>query len=152
MVKMLYWMCKEADCHPNTMQIYHVVLRNFSGFEGFSPMEIFEKSALSQFSMPPSKDEVVNKWQEQIHVQFKEDEKVLKPLITMFKKQNAEQLLTEYTPSSDMSEDQFLFKKFKECMEVKMFPDEQTQQCYIAEFKKYFDRKFEGKVRHFVRV
>lgn len=151
MVKMLYWMCKEADCHPNKMQIEHVVLRNFSGFdnEGFAPMEIFEKSALSQLSMPPSKDKMVKKWREELHARFiKEDEKVLKPLITKFKEQNAEQLLKEYTSSSDMSEDQFLSKKFKECMKVKKFPDEQTQQRYIAEFKKYFDQKFEGKVRH----
>ena len=62
---MLYWMCKKADCRPNKMQIYHVVLRNFSGLEGFSPIEFFEKSAVSQFSMPPSKDEVFNKWQGQ---------------------------------------------------------------------------------------
>ena len=113
-------------------------------------MEIFEKSALSQFPMPPSKDEVVNNWKKQIHDQFVEENlEVLKPLITKFKEQNAEQLLTEYTPSSYMS-DQFLFQNFRKCMEVKMFPEEQTQQCYIAEFKKYFDQKFEGEVRHFV--
>ena len=140
-------MCKEADCHPNTMQIDHVVLRNFSGFEGFSPMEIFEKSALSHFPMPPSKDEVVKKWQEQIHAQFKEDKKALKPLITMFKEQNDDLLNGEYTQSNGMSKDQFVFKKFKECMEVKKFPDEQTQQCYVTEFDKYFDQKFEKKVR-----
>ena len=75
-------MCKEANCHPNSVQINHVVLRNFSGYEGFDPLEVFNKTGLSNFPPPPSKDEEVNKWKEQIHTQFKEDKKALKPIKT----------------------------------------------------------------------
>ena len=95
-------MCKEANCHPNTVQIDHVVLRNFSGYEGFDPLEVFNETPLRNFSPPPSKDEVVNNWQEQIHAQFREDKKALEPLLAKFMELNAEQLLTEYTQSNDI--------------------------------------------------
>ena len=148
MVKMLYWMCKKANCHPNRAQIDHVVLRNFSGYEGFDPLEVFNKTTLSNFSPLPSKDDMVNKWHEQIHAQFREDKKALEPLKAKFMELNAEQLLTEYTQSNDMSEEEFLFHKFKEHLDSNKFPDEDSKPLYEEEFKRYFQLKFENKVRN----
>ena len=136
MVKMLYWMCKAADRPPNKMQIDHVVLRNFSGYEGFDPLEVFNKTALSNVS--PSQE---------IRTQFKEDETALEPVKTKFMELNAERLPTDFAESSaGMSKEEFLLQEFNEQLNLGKFSDSEIQKCYDAEYKKYFHQKVENKV------
>ena len=133
-------MCKEADCPPNKMQIDHVVLRNFSGYEGFDPLEVFNKTALSNFSPP-----------KEIKTQFKEDETALEPVKAKFMELNAERLTSDYTQSSaGMSKEEYLLQEFMEQLNLGMFSDSEIQKCYDAEYKKYFHQKVENKVSNFL--
>ena len=46
LIKMLYWMCKEAGQPLNWWQMKHAILRNFGGIaetSTFQPLEVFKK-------------------------------------------------------------------------------------------------------------
>ena len=135
MVKMLYWMCKAANCRPNKMQIKHVVLRNFSGYEGFDPLKIFfARSVFNNFENAPSKEDVLQEWKVQIKQQFKEDECALELL--------KNKLLESCIPGNGATQEEEFYRN----LEKGQFPDYETQQYYEHEFEKYFQQKFEGKV------
>ena len=51
-IKMLYWMCKEADLKLTWHQIEHAVRRNFGGLEQFDPLRVFRNKVI----MPPVTD------------------------------------------------------------------------------------------------
>ena len=145
-------MCKEANCHPNNVQIDHVVLRNFSGYEGFDPLKVFERSALKNFPNVPCKDKLLTERLAQAHKQFKNDEVACVTLKAKFLELNAERLLKEFSPSHVISKEDFLLQKFKEQLKSEKFLDEKTQQCYEAEIEKYerdFKTKFDEKVRRY---
>ena len=132
---MLYWMCKAANCRPNKTQIKHVVLRNFSGYEGFDPLKIFfARSVFNNYEDAPSKNKVLQEWKVQIDQQFREDECALEPL----KKKFLESCIAGNGAAQE--------KEFYRNLEKGQFPDSGTQQYYEYEIEKYFQQKFEGKV------
>ena len=144
MVKMLYWMCEEAKCNPNVSQINHVVLRNFSGYEGFDPLEMF--SELQHFPPAPSKKDAEEEWLPRLREEFRKDKQAHSNLREMFLQVNGERLRSEYTRSDDNTEDEFLSQEFDQWLESDEFHDEEVQHCYEEEFEKYFHQKFERKV------
>ena len=47
LIKMLYWMCSNSNCHPlSGCQLEHAIRRNFGGLESdnFNPLEVFQKA------------------------------------------------------------------------------------------------------------
>ena len=45
-IKMLYWMCKEAELKLSWHQIEHAVRRNFGGLEQFDPLKVFRNKVI----------------------------------------------------------------------------------------------------------
>ena len=142
MVKMLYWMCKAANCRPNKMQIKHVVLRNFSGYEGFDPLQIFfARSVFNNFENVPCKKEVLQEWKERIKQQY-DDECTLKLL--------KNKSLGRCIPGNGAQQEEEFDRNLERCQTE--FPDPETQRCHEDEFEKYFQQKFEGKVSDCISV
>lgn len=45
-IKMLYWMCKEAELTLTWHHIEHAVKRNFGGFDEFDPLLAFSRKVI----------------------------------------------------------------------------------------------------------
>ena len=146
MVKMLYWMCREARCRPNLKQIEHVVRRNFSGYEGFDPRQMLVDLP---FSPPaPDKEKSMEEWKPRLREQFRGDKQAHSTLRAMFLQVNKERLRKEYIESDrKISEDKFMNQEFDKCLILETFSDEHFQICYQKEFNTYFKQAFE-KVMH----
>ena len=132
MVKMLYWLCKEAECGPNKMQIKHVVLRNFNGYDRFDPWKVFEESQFTHFLSVPDKNDVREEWREKFCDAFKDDKSAHEALKKTFleKKEISEESLFDFYDQFSRGE----------------FLDEEIQKCFKDEFENYLQQKFDLKV------
>lgn len=61
MIKMLYWLCREAMVPPNWQQVLHVIKRNFEGFQQVETLKIFEEH-IHLHTYPETITEEVSKW------------------------------------------------------------------------------------------
>ncbi len=128
---MLYWLCKEAECVPNKAQIKHVILRNFSGYDGFDPWKVFEQSQLTNFPSVPDKHVKIEEWRGKLCDAFKNDENACKLLKEKFLQLN----------ENKKSENELLHL-FHDQLVRGQFCNEKVQ----TEFESYLDQKFEEKV------
>ena len=157
-MKMLYWMCKEADCSPNSAQISHVVLRNFSGHEGFDPLKMFWDSCRSchvpighpwvedcEDKKEVSKENASIKWRVKLRTRFEKDkQKCVKGLKWKFLR------LSRKKSSDEMTEDDHFEYLFNQNLKLGIFPHPEVQESYDKDFEVYFQDIFEGKVRMLV--
>ena len=148
MMKMLYWMCKEADCSPNSVQISHVVLRNFSGYEGFGfdPLRIFWESCRSCHVQPrvadfenEEKEKAIEKWRVKLRIRFEEDNiECVRKLKSKF---------FQLSTKGSSNEDDQLAYRFSKHLKSGIFPHPEVQEEYDKVFEVYFKETFELKVR-----
>ena len=133
---MLYWICKEAECGPYKTQIKHAVLRNFSGYDGFDPWEMFEQSPLNNFLPVPNKPDKKQEWRVKLLDAFKDDENAHEQLKRKFLQLNREKKIQEKA----------LLQLFHKQLKRGKFLNEEIQRCFEADSESYFQQKFEGKV------
>lgn len=128
-------MCKETECDPNKAQIRHVVLRNFSGYDGFDPWKVFEGTQLNNFPSIPDKHEKWKEWREKLHDAFKDDETAHESLRNEFMRLQSPSLSQE-----------LLQQKFEDELRRGVFCDQEIQQHFEKDLNKYTEHKFETKV------
>lgn len=150
---MLFWMCKTIEQPPNSVQIQHAILRNFSGFPehfGIDLIKIFN----DELCPSPLLDEM-EECQRKFRIVFKDEFKVSKfnhildLLFHEFKDKHAKSHLEQFQGLSTSEKFQFeAYQRlqFSRCYDKCDFEDPNINRKYEAEFELYFIRRFEKEV------
>lgn len=138
LVKMLFWMCKTVKQQPNSAQIEHVILRNFSGHSSDDEIDIVKifNDKITMRYLPPNKDESKKNCEGMQRNEFKRAK--FTHITELFFQKFCEM-------HQDETEEQ-LKQNFEDCCKNGDFHNQEMNKKFEEEFQKYFDHKFNNEV------
>ena len=139
LVKMLYWMCKNAREPPTWQQIEHAIRRNFGGFDEFDVLEVF-MSEIHMRTLPPEKAKCHQIWRERLHIEYKNLEDTKK----RFYKKYKSTVWSNYNHKKDGEKE--CKRAFNYFYSKGDLHNPQLNENFQKHSDQYFKKKFEGQV------
>jgi hypothetical protein len=153
LIKMLFWMCKSVNQPPNSAQIEHVILRNFSGNNDTDILDLFRTKIPK--CPPPNKSLSREKCEVLQRSVFKRDKYIIikNLLFDLFINENLHKHEEEFQKlnQSKFTLEDYQKKQFDCCCENGDFESDLLNEKFENAFQDYYNQKFEQEVKILIK-